>query len=92
MIRRIVLLAGVLIAGGLILASCRSPQIRAADSALRHLNRQRPSAEHAPQEVVRIQMEALRYNDEKNRGIEIAFRFASPSNKADTGPLPRSFR
>ena len=42
-----------------------------------------------PAEVVRIQLEALRHNDERNRGIEVAFRFASPANRANTGPLRR---
>jgi hypothetical protein len=73
----------------LVLASCQSPQARETNQALRRLNRRQPSAQLAPQEVVRIQMEALKYNDARNRGIEIAFRFASPSNKVNTGPLPR---
>ncbi len=42
-----------------------------------------------PDEVVRIQLSALRDNDESDRGIAITFRFASPSNKAQTGPLSR---
>ncbi len=48
-----------------------------------------PSPGLAPEEVVRIQLRALRENDETNEGIAIAFRFASPRNKASTGPLPR---
>ena len=40
-------------------------------------------------EVIRIQLEALRNNDEEDRGIAIAFRFASPANRANTGPLAR---
>ena len=43
----------------------------------------------SPGEVVRIQLEALRHNDEQNRGIAVAFRFASPANRANTGPLSR---
>jgi hypothetical protein len=42
-----------------------------------------------PTEVVRIQLEALRRNDTGDRGIAVAFRFASPGNKRSTGPLPR---
>ena len=42
-----------------------------------------------PEQVVQIQLNALRHNDERNRGIEVAFRFASPDNKLQTGPLPR---
>ncbi|MDX1433457.1 MAG: DUF4864 domain-containing protein [Gammaproteobacteria bacterium] len=48
-----------------------------------------PSPEHPPARVVAIQLEALRLNDEDDRGIAVAFRFASPANKALTGPLPR---
>ena len=50
-----------------------------------------PDPTHAPEEVVRIQTEALGKNDEpyENAGIEITFRFASPQNKLSTGPLPR---
>lgn len=48
-----------------------------------------PAPALSPGEVVRIQLEALRHNDESNRGIEVAFRFASPANRARTGPLPR---
>lgn len=48
-----------------------------------------PSPEHPPARVVAIQLEALRLNDEADRGIAVAFRFASPANKAMTGPLPR---
>jgi hypothetical protein len=49
----------------------------------------RPSLE--PAEVVRIQLEALAANDtpRQDAGIEITFRFASPGNKEQTGPLPR---
>ena len=48
-----------------------------------------PSPEHPPARVVAIQLEALRLNDEADRGIAVAFRFASPANKALTGPFPR---
>lgn len=50
---------------------------------------QHPSAELRPDQVVRIQLEALRANDPANRGIETCFRFASPSNKLVTGPVER---
>ena len=49
----------------------------------------RPSVHLAPEDVVRIQLEALRKNDGEDRGIAVAFRFASPANKRSTGPLPR---
>ena len=50
-----------------------------------------PSPELGPAEVVRIQVEALGRNDdpEPDAGIRTAFRFASPQNRAVTGPLPR---
>ena len=51
-----------------------------------------PSPELTPEQVVRIQLNALRHNDSRDRGIEVAFRFASPNNKLQTGPLPRFIR
>ena len=48
-----------------------------------------PAPALSPGEVVRIQLEALRHNDLHNRGIEVAFRFASPANRANTGPFER---
>lgn len=48
-----------------------------------------PSATLTPEQVVQIQLKALRLNDSRNRGIEVAFRFASPDNRLQTGPLPR---
>lgn len=48
-----------------------------------------PDATLSPGEVIRIQLEALRHNDEHDRGIAVAFRFASPSNRTNTGPLLR---
>lgn len=53
-----------------------------------------PSPDLSPEEVVRIQVEALQRNDEPtpDAGIEAAFRFASPSNRQATGPLARFSR
>ena len=48
-----------------------------------------PNPGLAPEQVVRIQLDALRNNDAQNRGIEVAFRFASPANRLNTGPLAR---
>lgn len=50
-----------------------------------------PTPEYLPDEVVGIQMRALANNDRPfdDAGIELTFRFASPSNKANTGPLAR---
>ncbi len=53
-----------------------------------------PSPDLTPAEVVRIQLEALARNHTpyEHAGIEIAFRFASPANKRNTGPLDRFIR
>lgn len=50
-----------------------------------------PGPDLMPQEVVRAQLTALQHNDEgkPDRGIEIAYDFASPGNKQTTGPLAR---
>ena len=50
-----------------------------------------PSPEWTPGEVIRFQVEALQRNDEPypDAGIATAFEFASPGNKAATGPLDR---
>ncbi len=48
-----------------------------------------PSPVLTPEQVVRIQLEALRNNGPNGKGFEVCYRFASPSNKAYTGPLPR---
>lgn len=50
-----------------------------------------PMPSLGPQEVVDIQLKAMKNNDQpyENHGIEVAFRFASPSNKENTGPLSK---
>jgi hypothetical protein len=48
-----------------------------------------PSPSLSPEEVVRIQLEALKANDASDNGIAITFRFASPGNKMITGPVDR---
>ncbi len=50
-----------------------------------------PSPDLSPQEVVRLQVDALGTNDvpHEDAGIEAAFNFASPANKRSTGPLRR---
>ncbi len=52
---------------------------------------QEPSPALTPAEVVRTQITALKNNDKprKDAGIATAFRFASPGNRAATGPLDR---
>jgi uncharacterized protein DUF4864 len=48
-----------------------------------------PDPKLSPQQVVEFQLTALRGNDvpTADAGIERSFRFASPANKAATGPL-----
>lgn len=48
-----------------------------------------PSPDLTPAEVVRIQLKALRHNKPSNDGIALTYGFASPANKAATGPLER---
>lgn len=50
-----------------------------------------PSPELAPGEVVLAQLEALADNDTPtaDAGMAQVFAFASPGNRAQTGPLPR---
>jgi hypothetical protein len=50
-----------------------------------------PDPDLSPLEVVRTQLDALRRNGElgNDEGIATAFRFASPANRAVTGPLDR---
>jgi hypothetical protein len=48
-----------------------------------------PHAGLTPDEVVRIQLDSLRGNDAADHGIAVCFRFASPGNRSQTGPLPR---
>jgi len=54
-------------------------------------NQVQPTPDLTPNEVVRVQLQAFKNNDAPtpDSGIELAFRFASPSNKEVTGPLPR---
>ncbi len=50
-----------------------------------------PNPNLSPEQVVTIVLEALQHNDEQapDSGIATAFRFASPGNRAATGPLER---
>jgi hypothetical protein len=61
----------------------------ASSRTLKELSALAPTPALGPEEVVSIQMEALRLNDSRDRGIEIVFRFASPENRRFTGPLAR---
>jgi len=48
-----------------------------------------PSIELSAQDVINIVVQSLETNDAKDSGIVTVFRFASPGNKASTGPLTR---
>lgn len=48
-----------------------------------------PNPNFKANEIVKIQLSAMKQNDPSNHGIEITFRFASPKNKIQTGPLSR---
>ena len=68
-----------------------SAGLQVAGEALGAESGLRPRPAYAPDQVVRIQIEALGDNDRPHpdAGIEITFRFASPANRKVTGPLPR---
>ncbi len=65
--------------------------VLAAPVGATHLPQTEPDPSLSPQDVVSIQIEALRNNDTpyEDRGIEVTFNFASPTNKRATGPLER---
>ncbi len=65
--------------------------VLAAPVGASHLPQTEPDPSLSPQDVVSIQIEALRNNDTpyEIRGIEVTFNFASPVNKRMTGPLER---
>ncbi len=50
-----------------------------------------PSPQLGPREVVQLQLAALQAVDSpsKDAGFATVFRFSSPENRAQTGPLPR---
>jgi hypothetical protein len=56
---------------------------------LAELVERRPDPSLTAREVVATQLRALQHNDAADRGIEVAFRFASPQNREQTGPLSR---
>ncbi len=50
-----------------------------------------PEPSMGPHEVVELQIKAMQKNDYpyENHGIEVAYRFASPANRENTGPIKR---
>ncbi len=65
--------------------------VLAAPAGASHLSQTEPDPSLSPEDVVSIQIEALQQNDTpyEDRGIEVTFNFASPTNKRVTGPLER---
>jgi len=57
--------------------------------ALGSINTSYPNPELLANEIVSLQLMAMQQNDVSNHGIEITYRFASPQNKVQTGPLSR---
>jgi Domain of unknown function (DUF4864) len=48
-----------------------------------------PKADLAPRDVVKIVVDALKKNDANDSGIRTTFKFASPGNQQQTGPIER---
>ena len=48
-----------------------------------------PDLRYSAQEVIAIVVDSLQTNTSNDEGIATVYRFASPQNKANTGPLPR---
>lgn len=71
----------------LIFSGCSLTPIPAKPDPLIEYRHLEPNPALAPDEVIRIQMAALQYNNSSDEGIAITFRFASPGNKRFTGPL-----
>lgn len=51
-----------------------------------------PSPNYSPEDVVKLQLKALKQNDAKNSGIRIAYRFSSPENKTAIGTVENFMR
>lgn len=89
--KRIVLLGLACLTAVIFILTWDSPSSLSSDTKSVVVNNEEnvPLPALSPQEVVDIQLKAMQHNDQpyKNHGIEIAFRFASPSNKDSTGPL-----
>lgn len=51
--------------------------------------RLKPHPQLTAEEVVQIQLEALRTNGQDDSGIRVAYRFSSPKNRSVTGPFER---
>ncbi|MEE4299895.1 MAG: DUF4864 domain-containing protein [Pseudomonadales bacterium] len=78
---RITLGAACIALAGLVVAAA---QVARHDRAV-----PKPAQALGPAEVVRLQLEALAHNDEPfpGAGVEATWAFASPANRAATGPI-----
>lgn len=85
------ILAGILLLFTFAGCSLSLPQSTKAEDQTDALDSEQlqPNPDLTPQDVIRIQVEALQNNDSEDTGIEITFRFASPANRQYTGPLNR---
>jgi hypothetical protein len=56
-----------------------------------HYDLPQPHPDLGPDDVIRIVLDALQHNDQPGPdcGIRTTFNFASPANRASTGPLSR---
>jgi hypothetical protein len=86
------IIAAVIVVAGVLLSGCLNVPEPGKERVLNQMLSQQPSPDLTPTEVVKIQINALRMNNESDDGIAVAFRFASPDNRRVTGPLPRFAR
>ena len=49
----------------------------------------KPAENLSAYDVIKIQLDALKNNDDKDNGIKQTWLFAHPENKKMTGPYPR---
>lgn len=92
--RRSRLVAAVLLVAGAVLlpTSLRAQRGDTSAGGARAMRpRPVPSPALSPDDVVSIQLDALRHNDSPSRdaGIATTFLFASPANRVATGPFDR---
>jgi hypothetical protein len=77
----------ILISLLIIFSSCTTHLTADEDSTLLSLLEMKPIPTLTPEEVVVIQLTALKANNIEDQGIALAYRFASPRNKKFTGTV-----
>jgi hypothetical protein len=83
----------VVLTGCTLAPQAATPSVSSSASLdLSRLFEMEPNPKWSPDQVVKIQIEALGKNNETDRGIDLTFKFASPANKRFTGPLNRFTR